>query len=72
MFDPAEFVPAPQMVKEATSHPSPYEFAWRVSHDCRSISDAIDRVSDTLGVGYDLASSLVWAEMSSQSPLVPA
>ena len=72
MFDPANFIPTPTTVRAATRHPEPYELAWRESHSSKSLSEAIDSVCGTLGVSRDLASSLVWAEMSSQKPVRPA
>lgn len=69
--DPMEFIPAPDQVRAATDHPSPYDVAWEASHAGRSLREAIDAVRETLGVGYDLASSLVWAEMSSLTPRLP-
>jgi hypothetical protein len=72
MSDPVEFIPAPDRVKAATSYPTPYDFAWEASHAGGSLTEAINSVRDTLGVAYDMASSLVWAEMSSQTPRRPA
>ena len=71
MCDPVEFIPPPDQVKAATAHPTPYDVAWEASHAGRSLTEAIDVVRDTLGIGYDLASSLVWAEMSSLTPRHP-
>jgi hypothetical protein len=67
-----EFIPAAEQVKAATNYPRPYDFAWEASHAGGSLSEAIDTVRDTLGIGYDLASSLVWAEMSSRAPRRPS
>ena len=71
LFDPTNFIPTPTAVRAATCHPEPYEFAWQESHSTKSLSEAIDSVSGTLGVSRDLASSLVWAEMSSLTPVRP-
>jgi hypothetical protein len=71
VFDPTNFIPNPTTVRAATGHPEPYALAWRESHSSKSLSEAIDSVSGTLGVCYDLASALVWAEMSSQTPVCP-
>ncbi len=49
----------------------PYEAAWRLTHCGKSISEAIDELIGTLHVPYDMASSLVWAEMSSPSVRFP-
>jgi hypothetical protein len=72
MSDPVEFLPAPEMVRAATSYPTPYDYAWQASHTGRTLTEAIDSVREVLGVCYDLASSLVWAEMSSRTPRLPA
>ncbi len=71
MCDPVQFLPASDQVRAATTHPAPYDFAWEASHAGRTLTEAINAVRDTLGVGYDLASSLVWAEMSSLTPRLP-
>ncbi|HVA73865.1 MAG TPA: hypothetical protein VNF71_04815 [Acidimicrobiales bacterium] len=72
MFDPAKFIPAKDKVCEKTAYPSPYELAWQESHSGKGLSDAIEAVKSTLGVTYDMASSLVWAEITAQSPRVPS
>jgi hypothetical protein len=72
VFDPAKFVPTPETVKASTPYPCPYQLAWKEAHSGKSLSDAIESVGRTLGVPYDLASSLVWAEMSSPAPVLPA
>jgi hypothetical protein len=55
-----------------TSYPSPYELAWQEIHSGKSLSEAIETVRQRLNVTYDLASSLIWAEITAQSPRVPA
>jgi hypothetical protein len=72
VFDPANFVPTPEMVKACTPYPCPYQLAWKEVHSGKSLSEAIESVCRTLAVPYDLASSLVWAEMSSPVPILPA
>lgn len=49
----------------------PYEAAWRLTHCGKPISEAIDELIGTLHVPYDMASSLVWAEMSSPTVRFP-
>ncbi|MDQ2727756.1 MAG: hypothetical protein M3Y91_07825 [Actinomycetota bacterium] len=49
----------------------PYQAAWRLTHCGKSISEAIDELIGSLHIPYDLASSLVWAEMSSPSVRLP-
>ncbi|HUE60808.1 MAG TPA: hypothetical protein VMO88_14625 [Acidimicrobiales bacterium] len=71
MFDPAQFIPEKDRVSEVTSYPSPYELAWQETHCGKSLSEAIETVRLRLDVSYDLASSLVWAEISAQAPRVP-
>lgn len=72
MFDPAQFIPAKDRVTELTSYPAPYELAWQETHSGKSLSEAIETVRKQLNVSYDLASSLVWAEITAQSPRIPA
>lgn len=72
MFDPAQFIPAKDKVCEKTAYPTPYELAWQESHSGKALSDAIEAVMNQLGVSYDMASSLVWAEITAQSPRVPS
>ena len=71
MFDPAQFIPEKDRVSELTSYPSPYELAWQETHCGKSLSEAIETVRLRLDVSYDLASSLVWAEISAHTPRVP-
>jgi hypothetical protein len=72
MFDPAQFIPAKDKVRETTAYPTPYELAWQESHSGKGLSDTIDTVMRKLGVTYDMASSLVWAEITAQAPRVPS
>lgn len=72
MFDPVKFVPDSKQVAGMTTYPDPYRLAWTECHSGKSLSLAIESVRRTLGVTYDLASSLVWAEVGEDSPLVPA
>jgi hypothetical protein len=72
VFDPAKFIPEKDRVAEVTSYPSPYELAWQETHCGKSLSDAIETVRKRLDVSYDLASSLVWAEITAQTPRIPA
>lgn len=72
MFDPAKFIPEKDRVSKVTSYPSPYELAWQESHSGKSLSEAIETVRQRLDVTYDMASSLVWAEISALSPQIPA
>ena len=72
MNDPAKFIPEKERVSKVTSYPSPYEFAWQESHSGKSLSDAIESVRQGLQVSYDMASSLVWAEITAQTPRIPA
>ena len=55
-----------------TTHPAPYELAWNESHCGKNLSEAIESVREQLGVTYDLASSLIWAEVTAETPRVPA
>ena len=71
MFDPVQFIPAKDKVVEKTAYPAPYELAWQETHSGKGLSDAIETVKLKLGVSYDLASSLVWAEITAQSPRLP-
>ena len=71
LFDPAHFIPGRAYVASMTAHPDPYELAWRESHSGVSLSDAIEAVRRSLGTSYDLASSLVWAEITAESPRRP-
>jgi hypothetical protein len=72
VFDPVKFIPEKDRVSEVTSYPSPYELAWQETHCGKTLSEAIETVRQRLGVSYDLASSLVWAEITAQTPRVPA
>jgi hypothetical protein len=72
VFDPVQFIPEKDRVSQVTSYPSPYEFAWQETHCGKTLSEAIESVRQRLGVSYDLASSLVWAEITAQSPRIPA
>ena len=72
MFDPEKFIPEKDRVSKVTSYPSPYEFAWHASHCGKSLSEAIETVRQQLEVSYDMASSLVWAEITAQTPRIPA
>ena len=72
VFDPAQFIPEKDRVSEVTSYPSPYELAWHETHCGKTLSEAIETVRNRLNVSYDLASSLVWAEISAQSPRIPS
>ena len=54
-----------------TTYPAPYDLAWRESHCGKSLSEAIETVRSRLGVSYDLASSLVWAEFTATAPRIP-
>ena len=54
-----------------TAHPAPYELAWRETHCGKSLSDAIEAVRAGLDSNYDLASSLVWAEITAEAPRCP-
>lgn len=77
VFDPAqahltEFIPAKDKVRAKTAYPTPYELAWQESHSGKGLSDTIETVMSKLGVSYDMASSLVWAEITAQSPRVPS
>ena len=72
MFDPVQFIPTRQSVAGMTAHPAPYELAWSESHCGKTLRDAIESVRAQLGVTYDLASSLIWAEVNAESPRVPA
>ena len=71
-FDPARFIPSKDKVCEKTAYPAPYELAWQESHSGKGLSDAIETVRNKLGVSYDMASSLVWAEITEQSPRIPS
>jgi hypothetical protein len=71
VFDPAHFIPAKERVTAMTAHPAPYELAWQETHCGKTLSDAIEAVRTGLGTSYDLASSLVWAEITAQRPRVP-
>ena len=71
MFDPAKFIPSRASVTAHTAHPDPYELAWKESHSGKSLSDAIEAVRVGLGTDYDLASSLVWAEITAEVPRCP-
>jgi hypothetical protein len=72
MFDPVKFIPQRKQVAAMTTYPTPYELAWQELHSGKPLSLAIEAVRQTLGVTYDLASSLVWAEVGEEAPLVPA
>ena len=72
MFNPEQFIPARHRVLSMTTHPAPYELAWSESHCGKNLSEAIEAVREQLGVTYDLASSLIWAEVTADSPRVPA
>ena len=72
MFDPAQFIPNRHQVAGMTAHPAPYELAWNESHCGKNLSEAIEAVRQQLGVTYDLASSLIWAEVTAEAPRVPA
>jgi hypothetical protein len=72
MFDPDQFIPAKQRVAGMTTHPAPYELAWTEANCGKNLSEAIEAVRQQLGVSYDLASSLIWAEVTAESPRVPA
>lgn len=72
MFDPETFIPAQDQVSRTTAYPTPYELAWQETHSGKGLSDAIESVRSRLGVSYDMASSLVWAEITAQSPRVPS
>ncbi|MGI8750895.1 MAG: hypothetical protein ACR2MN_00980 [Acidimicrobiales bacterium] len=72
MLEPDAFIPSLARCATATTVVAdPYEAAWRVTHCGKSLSEAIDDLIATLCIPYDLASSLVWAEMSSPSVRVP-
>lgn len=71
LFDPAKFIPARASVVAKTAHPAPYELAWQETHCGKSLSDAIEAVRVGLGTNYDLASSLVWAEITADVPRCP-
>ena len=71
MFDPAKFIPARASVAAKTAHPAPYDLAWQETHCGKSLSDAIEAVRVGLGTDYDLASSLVWAEIKADRPRRP-
>lgn len=71
VFDPAHFVPGRAYVAAHTGHPDPYGLAWRETHCGKSLSDAIEAVRTGLHASYDLASSLVWAEITADSPRCP-
>jgi len=72
VFDPVRFIPDRQRVAGMTSYPAPYELAWQESHCGKNLSDAIQSVCKQLDVSYDLASSLVWAEITAEVPRVPS
>ena len=71
MLEPVMFIPDRQRVAAMTSYPAPYELAWEESNCGKNLSSAIESVRRILGVTYDLASSLVWAEVGEAVPLVP-
>jgi hypothetical protein len=71
VFDPVQFIPKKDQVSELTAYPSPYELAWQETHSGKSLSEAIETVRLRLDVSYDMASSLVWAEISAQAPRIP-
>lgn len=72
VLDPAKFIPAKDKVCQTTAYPTPYELAWQETHSGKGLSDAIESVKCKLGVSYDMASSLVWAEITAVSPRVPS
>jgi hypothetical protein len=72
VFDPVRFIPEIKQAAGTPGYPSPYELAWHESHSGKSLSDAIQSVRNQLGVSYDLASSLVWAEIAADAPRFPA
>lgn len=72
MFEPEKFIPTRQYVMGMTTHPAPYELAWTESHCGKNLSEAIEAVREQLGVTYDLASSLIWAEVTAETPRIPA
>ncbi|HMC38676.1 MAG TPA: hypothetical protein VKI19_03375 [Acidimicrobiales bacterium] len=72
MFDPVHFIPERRRVAGVTACASPYELAWRESHCGKTLSEAIESVRAQLEVTYDLASSLVWAEVEADAPRLPA
>ena len=72
MLDPVHFIPDKNRVARMTTYPAPYDLAWRESHCGKSLSEAIEAVRGRLGVSYDLASSLVWAEVTSPAPRIPS
>jgi hypothetical protein len=72
MLNPEQFIPARHRVVSMTTHPTPYELAWSESHCGKTLSDAIEAVRQQLDVTYDLASSLIWAEVTAETPRVPA
>lgn len=71
LLDPAHFIPGRSYVAAMTAHPAPYELAWQETHCGKSLSDAIEAVRAGLGSSYDLASSLVWAEIAADAPRLP-
>lgn len=72
MFDPVRFIPEIKQAAGNTGYPSPYELAWQESHSGKTLSDAIQSVRNQLDVSYDLASSLVWAEIAADVPRFPS
>lgn len=72
MFESMKFVPERQRVVAMTAYPDPYELAWQESNSGKNLTVAIESVRRILGVTYDLASSLVWAEVGEETPLIPA
>lgn len=52
-------------------HADPYDLAWQETHSGKSLSDAIEAVRVGLRTNYDLASSLVWAEITAEAPRRP-
>jgi hypothetical protein len=71
MLDLVQFVPDKDRVAAMTTHPAPYELAWHETHCGKGLSDAIESVRCILGTTYDLASSLVWAEITAGTPRLP-
>jgi hypothetical protein len=71
VFDPVQFIPPREHVAAMTTHPAPYELAWQESHCGKCLSEAIESVRLRLRTTYDLASSLVWAEITAEAPRIP-
>jgi hypothetical protein len=72
LFEPSESIPGLQQLSDRSDYAYPYKLAWQESHSRKGLSDAIESVRERLGVTYDLASSLVWVQLTAPSPVVPA